>query len=130
MQSVFVIITKLIASKHYFCKEVFCNNFGRGGTSYRIPQPHPCVTPLRFGALRTRKPLLASEEVREMSAQQCWLHGSNVSPWWECQFTHELQFVTSHNVLSVNSPALICQRIPAFSWLKLAKIGSKSAQIG
>ena len=31
MQSVFVIITKLIASKHYFCKEVFCNNFGRDG---------------------------------------------------------------------------------------------------
>ena len=32
MQSVFVIITKLIASKKYFCKEVFCNNFGRDGT--------------------------------------------------------------------------------------------------
>ena len=32
MQSVFVIITKLIASKSYFCKEVFCNNFGRDGT--------------------------------------------------------------------------------------------------
>ena len=32
MQSVFVIITKLIASKHYFCKEVFCNNFGRDGS--------------------------------------------------------------------------------------------------
>ena len=31
MQSVFVIITKLIASKNYFCKEVFCNNFGRDG---------------------------------------------------------------------------------------------------
>ena len=31
MQSVFVEITKLIASKHYFCKEFFCNNFGRGG---------------------------------------------------------------------------------------------------
>ena len=29
MQSAFVIITKLIASKSYFCKEVFCNNFGR-----------------------------------------------------------------------------------------------------
>ena len=32
MQSVFVIITKLIASKNYFCKEVFCNNFVRDGT--------------------------------------------------------------------------------------------------
>ena len=31
MQSVFVIITKVIASKNYFCKEVFCNNFGRDG---------------------------------------------------------------------------------------------------
>ena len=31
MQCVFVIITKLIASEHYFCKEVFCNNFGRDG---------------------------------------------------------------------------------------------------
>ena len=31
MESVFVIITKLIASKNYFCKEVFCNNFGRDG---------------------------------------------------------------------------------------------------
>ena len=29
MQSVFVMITKLIASKTYFCKEVFCNKFGR-----------------------------------------------------------------------------------------------------
>ena len=29
MQSVFVIITKFIGSKHYFCKEFFCNNFGR-----------------------------------------------------------------------------------------------------
>ena len=33
MKSVFVIITKLIASKNYFCKEVFCNNFGRDGIS-------------------------------------------------------------------------------------------------
>ena len=32
MQSVFVIATKLIASKNYFCKEVFCNNFGCDGT--------------------------------------------------------------------------------------------------
>ena len=32
MQSVFVIITKLIASENYFCKEFFCNNFGRGGS--------------------------------------------------------------------------------------------------
>ena len=32
MQRVFVIITKLIASKNYFCKEVFCNNFGRDGS--------------------------------------------------------------------------------------------------
>ena len=32
MQSVFVIVTKLIASKNYFCKEVSCNNFGRDGT--------------------------------------------------------------------------------------------------
>ena len=31
MQSAFVIITKLIASKNYFCKEVFCNDFGRDG---------------------------------------------------------------------------------------------------
>ena len=31
MQSVFVLVTKLIASKNYFCKEVFCNNFGRVG---------------------------------------------------------------------------------------------------
>ena len=31
MQSVFVILTKLIASKSYYCKEVFCNNFGRDG---------------------------------------------------------------------------------------------------
>ena len=31
MQSVFVIITKMIASKNYFYKEVFCNNFGRDG---------------------------------------------------------------------------------------------------
>ena len=34
MQSVFVIITKIIACKHYFCKEFFCNNFGRDGTRY------------------------------------------------------------------------------------------------
>ena len=32
MQSAFVIITKLIASKNHFCKEVFCNHFGRAGT--------------------------------------------------------------------------------------------------
>ena len=32
MQSVLAIITKLIASKNYFCKEVFCNNFGRDGS--------------------------------------------------------------------------------------------------
>ena len=32
MQSVFVIVTKLIASKSYLCKEVFCKNFGRNGT--------------------------------------------------------------------------------------------------
>ena len=32
MQSVFVIITKLIASKHYFCKDFFCNNFGLDST--------------------------------------------------------------------------------------------------
>ena len=31
MQCVFVTITKLTASKNYFCKEVFCNNFGRDG---------------------------------------------------------------------------------------------------
>ena len=31
MQSVFVILTKLMASKIYFCNEVFCNNFGRDG---------------------------------------------------------------------------------------------------
>ena len=35
MQSVFVTITKLIASKNYLCKEVtlevFCNKFGRDG---------------------------------------------------------------------------------------------------
>ena len=31
MQSVFVIIIKLIASRNYFCEEVFCNNFGRDG---------------------------------------------------------------------------------------------------
>ena len=31
MPSVFVIITKLIASKNYFCKEFFCNNFVRDG---------------------------------------------------------------------------------------------------
>ena len=31
MQSDFVIITKIIASKNYFCKEVFCNDFGRDG---------------------------------------------------------------------------------------------------
>ena len=31
MQSVFVIITKLIASKNYFCKKFFCNSFGRVG---------------------------------------------------------------------------------------------------
>ena len=31
MQGVFVIITKLISSKSYFCK-VFLNNFGRDGT--------------------------------------------------------------------------------------------------
>ena len=31
MQSVFVIITSLIASRNYFCKEVFCNNFGHAG---------------------------------------------------------------------------------------------------
>ena len=31
MQSVFAIITKSIASEKYFCKEVFCNNFGCDG---------------------------------------------------------------------------------------------------
>ena len=31
MQSVFVTVTKLIDSNNYFCKEVFCNNFGRDG---------------------------------------------------------------------------------------------------
>ena len=36
MQSVFVIITKLIASKNYFCKEFFCNNFGRDGIVSRV----------------------------------------------------------------------------------------------
>ena len=32
MQSVFVMITKLIASTNCFCKEGFCNDFGRNGT--------------------------------------------------------------------------------------------------
>ena len=32
MQSVFVIITRLIASKIYLCKEFCCNNFGRNGS--------------------------------------------------------------------------------------------------
>ena len=32
MQSVFTIITKLIAAENYFGKEVSCNNFGRDGT--------------------------------------------------------------------------------------------------
>ena len=32
MQSVFVIITTLIASNNYFCKGFVCNNFGRDGT--------------------------------------------------------------------------------------------------
>ena len=45
MQSVFVIITKLIASKIYFCKEVFCNNFGRDGKFWGViirgAQPSP-----------------------------------------------------------------------------------------
>ena len=36
MQNVFVIITKLIASNNYFCKEVFCNNFGRDGMYPRV----------------------------------------------------------------------------------------------
>ena len=44
MQSVFVIITKLIASNKYFCKEVFCNNFGRDGSVHRttthVPEKH------------------------------------------------------------------------------------------
>ena len=31
MQSVFVIITNLIASKNYHCEEFFCNDFGRDG---------------------------------------------------------------------------------------------------
>ena len=36
MHSVFVIITKVIASENYFCKEVFCNNFGRDGTAWPV----------------------------------------------------------------------------------------------
>ena len=36
MQSVFVIVTKLVASKIYFCKEVFCNNFGCAGNELHI----------------------------------------------------------------------------------------------
>ena len=31
MQSVFVIVTKFIASKNYFCIDAFCNYFGRDG---------------------------------------------------------------------------------------------------
>ena len=31
MQSVFVTITKLVASQNYFCKEGFGNDFGRDG---------------------------------------------------------------------------------------------------
>ena len=31
MQNAYVIITKLIDSKKYFCKEFFCNYFGRDG---------------------------------------------------------------------------------------------------
>ena len=42
MQSVFVIITTLIASKIYFCKEVSCNNFGRDGICAAPPaEAHP-----------------------------------------------------------------------------------------
>ena len=44
MQSVFVIITKLIASKNYFCKEVICNNFGSDGKVKNWKKgkdPHP-----------------------------------------------------------------------------------------
>ena len=53
MQSVFVIITKLIASKHYFCKEVFCNNFGRDGSR-----------DLKFlSATRSRMEMLTKENV-------------------------------------------------------------------
>ena len=40
MQSVFVTITKLIASKNHFFRRVFCNNFGRGGIPPAIPYPH------------------------------------------------------------------------------------------
>ena len=31
MQCFFASITELIASRNYFCKEVFCSNFGRDG---------------------------------------------------------------------------------------------------
>ena len=37
MQSVFAIITKLIASENNFCKEVFGNNFGRAGKGGEMP---------------------------------------------------------------------------------------------
>ena len=43
MQSAFVIITKLLASKNDFCKEVFCNNFGRDGKLFVPPlRPRVC----------------------------------------------------------------------------------------
>ena len=48
-----VMLTKLIASKHYFGKEVFCNHFGRAGiaipiasTFFRVSQGI-AYTPLR-----------------------------------------------------------------------------------
>ena len=51
----FVIITKLIASKLYFCKEVFGNNFGRDGmmfSSFPVSTSSACLAlKLLFGCL-------------------------------------------------------------------------------
>ena len=53
MQSLFVIITKLIASKNYFCKFFFCKNFGRDGAMWQIGvlAGKPCTFLVQNGSL-------------------------------------------------------------------------------
>ena len=58
MQSVFVIVTKLIACKHYFCKEFFCNNFGRDGICRRLKRAKDC-TPIELVVLDFRVKIVA-----------------------------------------------------------------------
>ena len=97
MQSVFVIITKLIASKKYFCKEVFCNNFGRDGTEKLQKSPPPTSPPQEkqeralCGPTPVSRPKLSENFEGHWSITFSW--GNFIwTTHWSIPFTGEISY--------------------------------------